>query len=67
LRCYGVELTRYGRARVQQTAGEGNQDGFPVKEVTKPSIIEDGELAQGKVESLTPCPDEISYVEVGIR
>jgi len=66
LGCYGVELTRHGRERVQGGAGEGNEDHLPVRQFRELVIVEDWNLDRGEVKPLAGLTNEVAYVEVGL-
>jgi len=67
LGCYGVELTRHGRERVESGAGKGDENGLAVRQAGELMIVEDRELDRGEVKSPAGFADKVAYVEVGLR
>ena len=62
LGCYGVQLMRHGRERVEGGAGEGDEDRLAVRQAGELVIVEDWELGRGKVKSLAGFSNEVAYV-----
>ena len=59
--CYGVELTRHGRERIEGAAGKGDENRFAVRQAGELVIVEDGELDRREVKPLAGFADEAAY------